>query len=29
LPPGWEQAKTHDGKIYYIKWVSIVIISFP
>lgn len=19
LPPGWEQAKTHDGKIYYIK----------
>ena len=21
LPPGWEQAKTNDGKIYYIKYV--------
>lgn len=23
LPSGWEQAKTHDGKIYYIKWVEL------
>lgn len=23
LPSGWEQAKTHDGKIYYIKYVGI------
>lgn len=23
LPPGWEQAKTHDGKIYYIKYTKI------
>lgn len=22
LPSGWEQAKTPDGKIYYIKWAS-------
>lgn len=28
LPSGWEQAKTHDGKIYYIKWVSIKLTSF-
>lgn len=21
LPPGWEQAKTQDGRVYYIKWV--------
>lgn len=25
LPSGWEQAKTHDGKIYYIKLVEILI----
>lgn len=23
LPSGWEQAKTHDGKIYYIKYADI------
>lgn len=24
LPPGWEQAKTHDGKIYYIKYILLI-----